>query len=215
MEGPDRSDFRSRNRAAVGGDPPQRDRQSAEIGLVVAVAVAIAALLLASFSLVTNFLLVRELGAVRQETRTMLDEAIAALEAVTLGDVDFSYVFSDTVVYSGTIPLDETIVFPFEGTVPFQGAIPFEAVVPIAIDIPLLGRQVIRVPVNTTVNVDTAVDVSTTVTIPIAMDFPFHVEMPVEMPVELTISLDEQPALVGVLQQLREVLIQFRDRVLQ
>jgi hypothetical protein len=178
-------------------------------------AVAMAALLLALLSLAVNYLLVSELMAARQETRNMLDEAIESLSDATLGELAINYVFSDTIIYSGTMPVSETIVFPFEGTVPFQGRVPFQGVVPISFDVPLLGRQVIRVPIDTTVNVDTAVDVSTTVTIPLTMDFPFYIEIPVEMPVDLTISLDEQPAFSGVLQQLRETLIELRDRVLQ
>jgi hypothetical protein len=200
--------------APVGVSPERLERRYG-IGGWIVVAIALAALLLATFSLAINLLLIRELGMVREEARDILDEAIVGLEAATLGEVAFSYLFSDTIVYSGTIPVDETVVFPFQGTVPFQGRVPFQGVVPITIDIPLLGAQVIRVPINTSVNVDTAVDVSTTVTIPISMDFPFNIELPVEMPVDITISLDEQPALAGVLQQLQDILVDFRDRLLQ
>jgi hypothetical protein len=194
---------------------PERTERRPSIGRWIVTAIALAALLLATFSLAINLLLIRELGMVREEARDILDEAIVGIEGATLGEVAFSYLFSDTIVYSGTIPVDETVVFPFQGTVPFQGRVPFQGVVPITIDIPLLGAQVIRVPINTSVNVDTAVDVSTTVTIPISMDFPFNIELPVEMPVDITISLDEQPALAGVLQQLQDILVDFRDRLLQ
>jgi hypothetical protein len=184
-------------------------------GLWALAAVAIAALLVALFSLGLNLFLFREILTAREETRAVLDGAIAGLEDAELGDIAFNYVFSETIAYSGTIPVSETVVFPFQGTVPFQGSVPFQGIVPISFDIPLFGRQEIRVPVNTTVDVDTSVDVSTTVTIPISMDFPFSIEIPVEIPVDLTISLDEQPALGGLLQQIRDALIEFRDYVLQ
>jgi hypothetical protein len=201
--------------AAPGEEDLIRGRRRQGTGIWIVGVIALAALFVALFSLALNYFLIQELGAARQETRNLLDEAIVGLEGASLGDVAFSYVFSETIVYSGTIPISETIVFPFQGTVPFQGRVPFQGMVPISIDIPLLGRQVIRVPINTSVDVDTAVDVSTTVTIPVTMNFPFSIELPLELPVDVTLSLDEQPALTGVLQQLRDVLIELRDRVLQ
>jgi len=181
--------------------------------LWVTLAIAVGALLVAVFSLVVNGLLIQRLLAVREAGQGLVDAAIQELDDATMGEVAFSYVFSDTIAYSGTVPISQTIQFPFQGTVPFQGNVPFQGVVPIVINIPIIGGQRINVPVNTTVYVDTSVDVSTTVTVPVAMDFPFAVEMPVQIPIDIGVSLDDQPGLHDMFAGIRQILVELRALV--
>ncbi len=175
--------------------------------------VAVFSLLLALLSLAINALLIQRLLSTREAGREILDAAIVSLDEAAFGDFNFSYVFSDTIIYTGTVPISQTIRFPFQGSVPFQGNVPFRGMVPVVINVPVIGRQTFQVPVNTNVYVDTNVDVSTTVAIPVIMKFPFEVEMPVRIPVDLTISPDEQPALQDMLANIRATLMEFRARI--
>ena len=177
--------------------------------------IAVAALLLALFSLAINGLLIQRLAATRDAGREMIDAAIAGVDEATLGDMTFSYVFSDTIVYSGTVPISQTIQFPFQGRVPFQGNVPYRGSVPIVVNVPVLGVQRFSIPVNTSIYVDTSVDVSTTVTVPVQMAFPFEVEMPVELPIDIAISLDDQPPLRDLLANLRSFLVELRAGLLE
>lgn len=179
-----------------------RTRQG-RAGMWILGTVAVVALLLALLSLGANGLLIRKLLETRAEGQQLLDASIAALDEARLGDVAFSYVYSDTIVYAGVVPISQTVAFPFQGDVPFQG------VVPVSFNLPVLGRQTVRVPI------DTSVYVSNTITVPVAFEFPFEVAMPVEIPIDVAFPLDEQPELTRTLSLIRELLVEFRSRIFE
>ncbi len=90
-------------------------------------AIAVGALLVAVFSLVVNGLLIQRLLAVREAGQGLVDAAIQEIDEASMGEVAFSYVFSDTVAYSGTVPISQTIQFPSRVRFPFRATCRFRA----------------------------------------------------------------------------------------
>ena len=136
---------------------------------------------LALVSLAVNVVLVTRLLAVRNAAATALDDASRSLNNLSGQGLEFEFPISQTVNFEGDVPFKQEIAFPFKGN------IPIDTTISMPVDLGLLGRQVINVPVKTTVPVD--------IVVPVRVDQTFHVktEVPVRMRVPIRIGPNDPP----------------------
>jgi hypothetical protein len=136
---------------------------------------------LALVSLALNVLLITRLMAARNEVAAMLDEAARSLDNLSGVGLSFDFPVSQTVNFEGDVPFKQDIAFPFKGN------IPIDTTISVPVDMGLLGKQVINVPVKTTVPVD--------ITIPVHVEQTFHVktQVPVKMNVPIRIGPNDPP----------------------
>ena len=138
--------------------------------------------LLALASLAVNAVLVTRLLAIRNQLSDALANASRSLDNLAGQSIAFDLPISQTVNFETDVPLKQDIAFPFEGNFPVNTTVS----VPINLG-PLLGTQVINVPINTTVPVN--------VTVPIRVDQTFHVktQVPVRINVPIRLSPNDPP----------------------
>ena len=137
---------------------------------------------LALASLAVNAVLVARLLAIRNQVSEALTGALRSLDNLAGQSIAFDFPISQTVNLETDVPLKQDITFPFKGNFPIN------TTVSLPVDLgPLLGKQVINVPVNTTVPVD--------VSVPIRVDQTFHVktQVPVQMNVPIRLSPNDPP----------------------
>ncbi len=159
------------------------------------------ALVVAVISLLINLVFVAALLERRAALQTAVDQMIVALDDASGNDVTFNFPISQTVAFEGDVPLRQDLDFPFKADVHINTTIR----VPIDLG-PLLGQQVVNVPVDTVVPVDTSV--------PVHIDQTFHVntQVPVRVDVPVVIS-PRQPPWRDWLEQVREWLVSLRDQI--
>jgi hypothetical protein len=153
---------------------------------------------LALVSLALNVLLITRLMAARNQAAAMLDEAARSLDNLSGVGLSFDFPVSQTVNFEGDVPFKQDISFPFKGN------IPIDTTISVPVDMGLLGRQVINVPVKTTVPVD--------ITIPVHVEQTFHVKtlVPVQMNVPIRIGPNDPP-LKDLITQARQWLGRIRQ----
>jgi hypothetical protein len=137
---------------------------------------------LALTSLAVNAVLVARLLAIRNQMSEALSGASHSLDNLAGQSIAFDFPISQTVNLETDVPLKQDITFPFKGNFPIN------TTVSVSINLgPVLGTQVINVPVNTTVPVD--------VSVPIRVDQTFHVktQVPVQMKVPIRLSPNDPP----------------------
>ena len=138
--------------------------------------------LLALASLAVNAVLVARLLMIRNQVSEALTGASRSLDNLAGQTIAFDFPISQTVNLETDVPLKQDIGFPFKGNFPVN------TTVSLPVDLgPLLGQQVINVPINTTVPVD--------VVVPIHVDQTFHVktQVPVQMNVPIRLSPNDPP----------------------
>ena len=138
--------------------------------------------LLALASLAVNVVLVARLLAIRNQVSEALTSASRSLDNLAGQSLAFDFPISQTVSLETDVPLKQDISFPFKGNFPVNTTVS----VPINLG-PLLGTQVVNVPINTAVPVD--------VNVPIRIDQTFHVktQVPVRMNVPIRLSPNDPP----------------------
>jgi hypothetical protein len=153
---------------------------------------------LALVSLAINVFLITRLMAARNQVAAMLDEASRSLDNLTGAGLSFDFPVSQTVPFEGDVPFKQDINFPFKGN------IPIDTTISVPVDMGLLGKQVINVPVKTTVPVD--------ITIPVHIEQTFHVktQVPVKMNVPIRIGPNDPP-LRDLIAQIRQWLARIRQ----
>jgi hypothetical protein len=136
---------------------------------------------LALVSLAVNVVLVTRLLAIRTAVAGALDDASRSLDSLAGEGIGFEFPVSQTVPFEGNVPFKQEFAFPFKGN------IPIDTTISVPLDMGLLGRQVINVPVKTTVPVD--------ITVPVRVDETFHVktQVPVRMNVPIRIGANDPP----------------------
>lgn len=137
--------------------------------------------ILALVSLAVNVALVTRLLAIRTAIAGTLEEASRSLDDLGGQGLAFEFPISQTVSFEGDVPFKQEMTFPFKGN------IPIDTTISVPMDMGLLGRQVINVPVKTTVPVD--------ITVPVRVDQTFHVktQVPVRMKVPIRIGANDPP----------------------
>ncbi len=144
---------------------------------------AISLLVLAS--LILNIHLVRTLlnvGQALESARTAAREALVSLveEPVVV-----------PIAVDEVIPVQTTLAFSDTLVVPFQMDYTLDTVVSTSINIPILGRQSVSVPVYAVIPISETLAVPVQMDVPISVTYPLKVEFPVavEIPAELTEDL--------------------------
>ncbi|MGC9467759.1 MAG: hypothetical protein ACP5HS_04160 [Anaerolineae bacterium] len=127
---------------------------------------------------------------------TLLNIEVGLRQAATAARTALSEAIDDP--FSVSVKVDQEI--PINATVPFSDTIlvpvvfdfPFSAVVNTYVDLPVLGRQNIAVPVETTVPISETFEIPIEMSIPISMTYTLETEIPVrvEIPPELVASLN-------------------------
>lgn len=138
--------------------------------------------LLALASLAVNAVLVVRLLMIRNQVSEALTGASRSLDNLAGQTIAFDFPISQTVNLETDVPLRQDVNFPFKGN------FPVDTTVSLTVDLgPLLGTQVVNVPINTTVPVD--------VNVPIHVDQTFHVktQVPVRMNVPIRLSPNDPP----------------------
>ena len=137
--------------------------------------------LLALASLAVNVVLVVRLLAIRNQVSEALTSASRSLDNLAGQSLAFDFPISQTVSLETDVPLKQDINFPFKGNFPVNTS------VSLPVDLGPLGKQVINVPINTTVPVD--------VVVPVHVDQMFHVktQVPVRMNVPIRLSPNDPP----------------------
>ncbi len=89
------------------------------------------------------------------------------------------------------IPVQTTLAFSDTLVVPFQMDYTLDTVVSTSINIPILGRQSVSVPVYAVIPISETLAVPVQMDVPISVTYPLKVEFPVavEIPAELTEDL--------------------------
>ena len=138
--------------------------------------------LVALASLAVNAVLVVRLLAIRNQVSEALTSALRSLDNLAGQSIAFDFPISQTVSLETDVPLKQDLSFPFKGNFPVNTTVS----VPINLG-PLLGTQVVNVPINTTVPVD--------VNVPVRIDQTFHVktQSPVRMNVPIRLSPNDPP----------------------
>jgi hypothetical protein len=192
----------------------------------------------------TSLLLNVALAAVLLNARTQLQDGAAALTAaldtVEFDDIELEITIDETVPISLTIPFSDTFQVPIRETIPvattvlFEDLIevPIDAIIPIdtdfvvQVDIPLVGRTGIPIPIVTTIPVsltvevpisrvipvETDIEVDFLVDVPVQSEIPVNTELPVQLNIPVVIALD-QLGLDRLLDHLRDALQQMSGHV--
>jgi hypothetical protein len=138
--------------------------------------------LLALASLAVNAVLVVRLLAIRNQLSEALTSASRSLDNLAGQSIAFDFPISQTISLETDVPLKQDISFPFKGNFPVNTTVS----VPLNLG-PLLGTQVVNVPINTAVPVD--------MNVPIHIDQTFHIktQVPVRMNVPIRLSPNDPP----------------------
>lgn len=146
------------------------------------IAISVVALL----SLLANGLLVLTLLRVRQGLSESLLVARNTLALSASEPIAFDVTVDQPIHIRTDVPIDEV----FE--VPIAFVYPLETVVTTYVNIPLLGRQEIAVPVETVIPIDHTLEAPIQMTVPISVTYQLQATIPVEVawPPELLQGLD-------------------------
>lgn len=134
---------------------------------------------------------------------TLLNVRHTALDAITTARNNLASLGSQPFVtqvnidqeipFNTVVPIDQTF------SVPLNIEYPLSTVVNTYVNIPVLGRQEIALPIETTIPIQYTLDVPVAVDVPISLTYHLQTEVPVEVviPPEIRAPLDE------VLQQIQ------------
>ena len=144
-------------------------------------AMTMLASLLACASLAVNILLVTRLIELRNGIADTLTSASRSLDNLSGQGIAFDFPISQTVNFEGDVPVKQDV------TIPFKSNFPINTVVGIPLDLGLLGKQTINVPVNTNVPID--------VKLPIHIEQTIHIQtaIPVRMTLPIRLAPDDAP----------------------
>ena len=169
-----------RSTAPPSSETPSLARLERSVKVLWLAMVLVGLLALASLSI--NAVLVARLLMIRSQVSEALTGASRSLDNLAGQSIAFDFPISQTVNLETDVPLKQDINFPFKGNFPVN------TTVSLPVDLgPLLGKQVINVPINTTVPVD--------VVVPVRVDQMFHVktQVPVRMNVPIRLSSNDPP----------------------
>jgi len=148
--------------------------------------------ILVTLSLVLNGVLLLALFKVRHQTLDTLAAVRNTVMLMGVNPITTTVHVDQTIPFNVVIPLNETI------TVPLDIVYPLTTVVNTFVDIPVLGRQDIALPINTQIPIQYDLTVPIALDIPISLTYPLKLDVPVavEIPPELRAPID------AVLQQI-------------
>lgn len=133
---------------------------------------------IALVSLALNVLIIKTLLDVRTQAGLAFVQAADAVGTIKEGTIEYTAQIDDEV----PVALDVPVKFSVE--VPIRETIAIDTIVDVPMDLPLVGRRIIRVPINT------EIPLNITVTVPVDESLPINARIPVrlEVPVRLEIA---------------------------
>jgi hypothetical protein len=140
---------------------------------------------LVAVSLAGNIFLLRTLLDARQALRMARDTARDALVSFSSEPVMISIAIDEEIPVRTSVAFNETLVVPFEMDYILS------TVVNTYINIPILGRQSVAVPVEAVIPISETFAIPIAVSVPVSMTYPLNVELPVavELPKEVITGL--------------------------
>lgn len=142
-------------------------------------------LVFVSLALNAYFFLI--ISSFRQGTLAMITNARVSL--ATLGSEPFviQVAVDEEIPFNASVPISETLVLPLDFNYPLS------TVVNTFINLPILGRQDIAIPIETVIPIQYTLEVPIQVEVPISLTYHLQTTVPVEVtiPPELRASLDE------------------------
>jgi len=141
--------------------------------------VLISVLVLAS--LAGNVFLIRSLIGAEKTLNQARDTARDALLSLESEPMVISVAIDEE------IPIRTTVSFSDTLTVPFELDYTLSTVVNTYINIPILGRQSVAVPVNAVIPISETFEIPIAVSVPVSMTYPLELDIPVavEIPAEM------------------------------
>jgi hypothetical protein len=136
-------------------------------------AITLLAGLLAFVSLAVNVVLVARLIELRNGIADTLTSASRSLDNLSGQGIAFDFPISQTVNFEGDVPVKQDV------TIPFKSNLPINTVVGIPLDLGLLGKQTINVPINTTVPIDIKLPIHIEQTLRIRTAVPIRMTVPI------------------------------------
>ena len=130
------------------------------------------------------FLIIRNAQKGTLEVIGSARESLAALGSepfVVQVEVD------EAIPFNATVPISETFILPLDIDYPLS------TVINTYINLPLLGRQDLAIPIETIIPIEYTLDVPIRVEVPISLTYHLQTTVPVEvaLPPEIGLSLDE------------------------
>jgi hypothetical protein len=138
--------------------------------------------------LVLNLFLLLVLAKARSDLRNTIDEARSTLAVISQEPIEIPVVINQNIPINTTLPISQTI------RVPIDIDYPLSTVINTSFNIPVLGRQEIRLPIDTVIPVNLVYEAPIQETVHISMEFPLHLELPIviDIPSDFILLLDER-----------------------
>jgi hypothetical protein len=145
-------------------------------------------------SLILNGFLLYALLSFREGLVSALDAARSSLVDMEEQPLLFAVTVDKVVPIQTTVPIEQTFVMPL------QLDYPLDTVVNTHIDIPILGKQALAIPVQTVIPISYTLEIPIQTAIPISLTYHLQEEIPVEVvvPAEISSSLTD---LIGRLEE--------------
>jgi hypothetical protein len=142
-------------------------------------------LVVASLALNGYFLLI--ISNVQQEALDMITSARVNLAAFGAEPLVVQVQVDEEIPFNTTVPISETF------TLPLDIDYPLSTVINTYVDLPLLGRQDLALPIETILPIQYTLEVPIQTEVPISLTYHLQTTVPVEitLPPEISQSLDE------------------------
>lgn len=128
-------------------------------------------------SLLLNGLLIYTLLNFQQELLSALAAARNGIVMIEEQPLAFSVTVDEMVPIRATVPIEQTFVMPL------QLDYPLDTVVNTHIDIPILGKQELAIPVQTVIPISYTLEIPIQTEVPISLTYHLQQEIPVEVSV--------------------------------
>lgn len=140
----------------------------------------------AVISLLLNVVVIAGLLEIRGGLDRALTAARDALARQANQPIAFTVAIDQPIPIQADIPIDETF------TIPIDFVYPLDTVINTHIDIPVLGRQEIAVPVETRIPISHTLEIPVEMTVPVSVTYHLQTDIPVEVavPPDLLTTLD-------------------------
>jgi hypothetical protein len=147
--------------------------------------VVLTILVLLSLALNGYFFLI--ISNVRQSTLDMITNARVSLAMLSNEPIVVQVEVDQEIPFNTSVPISQTLVVPLDIDYPLS------TVVNTFVNIPILGRQDIAIPIETMIPIQYTLEVPIQVEVPISLTYHLQTTVPVEVaiPPEIGLSLDE------------------------
>jgi len=152
--------------------------------------------ILTIISLILNGILLFALFKVRANALEALGAVRNTVALLGTDPITMDVHVDQMIPFNMVLPLNETV------TIPLDIVYPLDTIINTYVDIPVIGRQDIAVPINAQIPIQYDLTVPIALNVPISLTYPLQVDVPVviEIPPELRVPIE------AVLQQIEAAL---------